>query len=121
MRRYCRCNPAELLFCCKPCSAAYPLISSPMHISRVGVVQGHIHAGRTSARSRLQRCRRSVYLPISDAGMLSGVNHECAADPERARWALLGICRADQQNENGAHRNGAAHDSFAGRSLDRQR
>jgi hypothetical protein len=23
---------------------------------------------------------------------------------------LLGICRADQQNQNGARRNGAAHD-----------
>src|SRR5262249_60348577 len=29
----------------------------------------------------------------------------------RARWAFLGICRADQQNKNGARRNGAAHDS----------
>src|SRR5215467_5407386 len=25
VRRYCRANPAELLFCCKPCSAAYLL------------------------------------------------------------------------------------------------
>ena len=41
----------------------------------------------------------------TDTGMLSGVNHECAADPERARWALLGICPADQRNENGTHRN----------------
>jgi hypothetical protein len=41
----------------------------------------------------------------TDTGMLSGVNHECAADPERARRALLGICPADQRNENGAHRN----------------
>ena len=30
----------------------------------------------------------------------------------RTRWALLGICRADQQNQNGARRNGAAHDPF---------
>ena len=46
----------------------------------------------------------------ADTGMLVGIDHECAADPERARWALLGICRADQQNQNGARRNGAAHD-----------
>jgi len=42
--------------------------------------------------------------------LLVGIDHECAADPEPARWALLGICRADQQNQNGARRNGAAHD-----------
>src|SRR5215471_6929714 len=29
-------------------------------------------------------------------GMLVGIDHERAADPERARWAFLGICRADQ-------------------------
>ena len=33
--------------------------------------------------------------------MLVGIDHECAADPERARWALLGIYRTDQQNQNG--------------------
>ena len=47
----------------------------------------------------------------ADTGMLAGIDHECAADPERARWALLGNCRADQHNQNGARRNGAAHDS----------
>src|SRR5262249_16390756 len=41
----------------------------------------------------------------TDTGMLSRVNHECAAGPERARWALLGICPADQRNENGTQRN----------------
>jgi hypothetical protein len=46
----------------------------------------------------------------ADTRMLVGIDHECAADPEHARWALLGICRADQQNQNGARRNGAAHD-----------
>src|SRR6516165_8722558 len=46
----------------------------------------------------------------ANTGMLIGVDHECTADPERARWALLGICRADQQNQNGARRNGSAHD-----------
>ena len=49
----------------------------------------------------------------TDTGMLSGVNHECAADPKSARWALLGIYRADQQNQNGARRNGAAHNSVS--------
>src|SRR5262252_5725020 len=34
----------------------------------------------------------------ADTGMLVRVDHECAAHPERAWWALLGICRADQQN-----------------------
>src|SRR5262249_26262530 len=48
----------------------------------------------------------------ADAGMLSRVDYECAADPERARWVLLGICRANQQNQNGARGNGAAHDSI---------
>src|SRR5262245_65988073 len=46
----------------------------------------------------------------ADTGMLIGVDHECTADPERARWALLGVCRADQQNQNGARGNGFAHD-----------
>src|ERR1700745_2402424 len=46
----------------------------------------------------------------ADAGMLIGIDHECAADPERAWWALLGICGADQENQNGERRNGAAHD-----------
>src|SRR5215467_15875551 len=46
----------------------------------------------------------------ADTGMLIGVDHECTADPERARWALLGICRADQQNQNGTRRNGFSHD-----------
>jgi len=46
----------------------------------------------------------------ADTGMLVGVDHECAADPECARWALLGIYRAHQQDQNGARRNGAAHD-----------
>ena len=32
----------------------------------------------------------------ADAGMLVGIDYECAADPQRARWALLGICRAQQ-------------------------
>jgi hypothetical protein len=50
----------------------------------------------------------------TDTGMLSGVNHECAADPERARWALLGICRADQQNQNGTRGNGSSHDPVSG-------
>jgi hypothetical protein len=44
--------------------------------------------------------------------MLVGIDYERAADPECARRALLGVCRADQQNKNGARRNGAAHDSI---------
>src|SRR6516164_8230690 len=32
----------------------------------------------------------------ADAGMLVGVDYDCAADPECATWALLGICRAEQ-------------------------
>jgi hypothetical protein len=60
-------------------------------------------AGNTSGASTLHG---------ADTRMLVGIDHECAADPEHARWALLGICRADQQNQNGARRNGAAHDPF---------
>src|SRR5262245_46965348 len=52
----------------------------------------------------IARFATSLLLHGTDTGMLSGVNHECAADPERARWALLGICRAHQQNQNGARR-----------------
>ena len=53
-------------------------------------------AGNTSGASTLHG---------ADTRMLVGIDHECAADPEHARWALLGICRADQQNQNGARRN----------------
>ena len=48
----------------------------------------------------------------ADAGMLVGIDHECPTDPKCARWTLLGICRADQQNQIGARRNSAAHDPF---------
>src|SRR6516165_8241152 len=46
----------------------------------------------------------------ADAGMLVGIDYERAADPERARWALLSIYRAHQQNQNSARRTAAAHD-----------
>jgi hypothetical protein len=40
--------------------------------------------------------QRFGVLQGADTGMLVGIDHERAADAERARWALLGTCRADQ-------------------------
>src|SRR5262249_36200688 len=75
----------------------------------VGVTRNRTIVERQHDLMIVKRQRFGV-LHGADTGMLVGIDYECAADPERARWALLGVCRADQQNQNGARCNGAAHD-----------
>ena len=56
--------------------------------------------------------QRFAILHRADTGVLAGIDDKGATDAKSAGWALLGLRRADQQSQQSARGDGAAHPYF---------